>query len=167
MANGSVIDSIEIRPATESDVPLILSLIKDLAAYERLSQEVVATEDVLRDSLFGKQRFAEVIMGCYDSFPVGYTLFFYNFSTFLGRPGIYIEDIYVKEAFRGKGVGRSMFRYVAKLAKARNCGRLEFAVLNWNKPAIQFYARFKAESMDDWTLFRLSGKVLGNLATET
>ncbi len=157
-------EKIKIRPATQKDVPLILSLIKDLAAYERLSNEVVATEDILFDSLFGKRRFAEVIIGYYDSVATGYALFFHNFSTFIGKPGIYIEDLYVKEAYRGKGVGRSMLVYVAQLAKARNCKRLEFSVLNWNEPAIRFYEHFGARSMDDWMLFRMTGKALDNFA---
>ncbi len=154
---------IEIRRATEDDIPLILDLIKDLAAYERLSDEVVATEDVLREFLFGTRPYAEVILGYYDGTPAGYILFFYNFSTFIGRPGIYIEDIYVREAHRGKGLGKALFKYTAALAANRNCGRLEFAVLNWNEPSIRFYKHFGAKLMDDWSLYRIAGRALQDL----
>ena len=154
---------IEIKPATETDVPLILSLIKDLAAYEKLSHEVVATKSILRESLFGEKPYAEVAIGHYDSIPAGYVLFFHNFSTFTGRPGIYIEDIFVKEAYRGKGIGKALFLYVAGLATDRRCKRLEYAVLNWNEPALNFYKPFGAQRMDDWCLFRISGDSLKDL----
>jgi len=157
-------EKIEIKPATVADVPLILSLIKDLAVYEKLSHEVVATESILHESLFGEKPYAEVVIGYYVSIPAGYVLFFHNFSTFTGRPGIYIEDIFVKEAFRGKGIGKALFLYVAGLAKDRNCKRLEYSVLTWNEPALNFYDRFGADMMDDWRLFRIKAGALNKLS---
>ena len=154
---------IDIKPATPSDVPLILSLIKDLAAYERLSHEVVATESELHETLFGEKPYAEVAIGYCDSTPAGYVLFFHNFSTFTGRPGIYLEDIFVKEAFRDKGLGKALFLYVAGLAKDRRCTRLEYSVLTWNQPALDFYKQFGAERMEDWRLYRISSESLNRL----
>ncbi len=159
-------DDFEIRPATESDVPLILTFIKGLAEYEKLSHEVVATEEILRDTLFGASPKAEVVIGYYQSQPVCFALFFHNFSTFLGRPGIYLEDLFVNPDFRGKGFGRRMLTFLAKLAKARNCGRLEWWVLDWNEPAIQFYKNLGAKPMDEWTVFRVNGEALDKLAGE-
>ena len=156
----------EIRPATKEDVPVILAFIKELAEYERLSHTVVATEDVLRQSLFGGNPVAEVVIGYYEEEPVGFALFFHNFSTFLGKPGLYLEDLYVKPEFRGKGIGRMMLRYLAKLAKERNCGRFEWAVLDWNEPAIGFYERLGAVAMDEWTVYRVTGEALEKLAGE-
>ncbi|HIJ54721.1 MAG TPA: GNAT family N-acetyltransferase [Deltaproteobacteria bacterium] len=156
-------ERIKILSAAETDVPLILSLIKDLAAYEKLSHEVLATESTLKESLFGEKPYAEVAIGYYESIPAGYVLFFHNFSTFTGRPGIYIEDIFVKETFRGKGMGRALFLYIAGLAKDRNCGRIEYSVLTWNEPALNFYKRFGAQCMDDWCLYRISGDSLNHL----
>src|SRR5919106_4202114 len=135
---------IRIRLATEEDVPLILSFIRELAGYERLSHEVSATEDLLRLHLFGERRKAEVVIGQHADEPAGFALFFHNFSTFLGRPGIYLEDLYVKPKFRGKGIGRAMLAHVAGLTKERDCGRLEWSVLDWNEPAIGFYKRIGA-----------------------
>lgn len=155
---------IGIRPATEKDVPLILSLIRELAGYERLSHEVSATEDLLRESLFGERRGAEVVIGSHADEPAGFALFFHNFSTFLGRPGIYLEDLYVKPEFRGKGIGRAMLAYLAGLAKERNCGRLEWSVLDWNEPAIKLYRGVGAVPMDDWTVYRVTGEALDELA---
>jgi GNAT superfamily N-acetyltransferase len=157
--------NVEIKPAREEDVPVILAFIKELAEYERLSHTVVATEDILRQSLFEENRGAEVVIGYYKEKPVGFALFFHNFSTFLGRPGLYLEDLYVKPEFRGKGIGRTMFHYLAKLAKERNCGRLEWSVLDWNEPAIKFYKSLGAVSLDDWTIFRITGEALEHLAT--
>ncbi|MDX6379845.1 MAG: hypothetical protein QOI57_869 [Rubrobacteraceae bacterium] len=154
----------EIRIATEADVPLILSFIKELAGYERLSHEVSATEDLLRKSLFGERQGAEVVVGYRGDEPAGFALFFHNFSTFLGRPGIYLEDLYVKPELRGQGVGRSMLAYLAKLAKERDCGRLEWSVLDWNEPAIKLYKSIGAVPMDEWTVYRLTGKALDELA---
>jgi GNAT superfamily N-acetyltransferase len=155
---------LEIRPATEDDVPLILSLIKELAEYERLSHEVVATEEVLRDSLFGERQVAEVLIGHYQGEPMGFALFFHNFSTFLGKPGIYLEDLYVRPRYRGMGFGRTLLARLAKLARERGCGSLEWWVLDWNEPAIRFYKTSGAVPMDDWTVYRLAGEALDELA---
>ena len=155
----------EIRPATEDDVPIILSLIRELAAYERLSHEVVATEGLLRESLFGERRGAEVLIACCKGAPAGFALFFHNFSTFLGRPGIYLEDLYVKPEFRGRGIGRALLTHLARLAKERGCGRLEWAVLDWNEPAIKLYKSIGAVPMDEWTVYRVTGEALETLAT--
>ena len=155
---------IGIRPASEEDVPLILSFIKELAEYERLSHEVSATEDLLRFHLFGERREAEVVIGQHADEPAGFALFFHNFSTFLGRPGIYLEDLYVKPAFRGNGIGRAMLVYLAGLAKERDCGRLEWSVLDWNEPTIGLYRGIGAVPMDDWTVYRVAGEALQKLA---
>jgi GNAT superfamily N-acetyltransferase len=151
---------LEIRPASEADVPLILCFIKKLAEYERLSHEVTATEDLLRETLFGPRQSAEVAIGCLEQHPVGFVLFFHNYSTFLGRPGIYIEDLFVDEAYRRRGVGGALLHYVARLAGERRCGRLEWSVLNWNESAIRFYRRHGAVPMSDWTVFRMTGQAL-------
>ena len=155
---------IEIRPASEEDVPLILSFVRELAGYERLLHEVSATEDLLRFHLFGERREAEVVIGQYADEPAGFALFFHNFSTFLGRPGIYLEDLYVRSKFRGNGIGRAMLVYLARLAKERDCGRLEWSVLDWNEPAIRLYRGIGAVSMDDWTVYRVAGEELDELA---
>jgi GNAT superfamily N-acetyltransferase len=155
---------LEIRTATEDDVPLILSLVKELAEYERLSHQVVATEEVLRSSLFGERRVAEVLIGHHGDEPAGFALFFHNFSTFLGRPGIYLEDLYVRPRYRGMGLGRALLARLAKLAKERGCGRLEWWVLDWNEPAIRFYKALGAGPMEDWTVYRLAGESLDELA---
>lgn len=155
----------EIRPATEDDVPIILSLIRELAEYERLSHEVVATEGLLRESLFGEWRGAEVLIACCKGAPAGFALFFHSFSTFLGRPGIYLEDLYVKPEFRGMGVGRALLTHLARLAEKRGCGRLECAVLDWNEPAIKLYKSIGAVPMDEWTVYRVTGEALETLAT--
>ena len=154
----------EIKSATSADVPLILSFIKKLAVYERLEHEAVATEEILRETLFGERREAEVIIGYYQNKPVCFALFFHSFSTFLGRPGIYLEDLFVDEEQRGKGFGKALLVYLARLAVARNCGRLEWAVLNWNEPAIRFYQSLGARPMDEWTVYRLTGETLTALA---
>jgi GNAT superfamily N-acetyltransferase len=155
---------LEIRSATRDDVPLILSFIKELAEYERLSQEVVATEEGLRDSLFGERPVAEVLIGYLGDEPAGFALFFHSFSTFLGRPGIYLEDLYVRPAFRGAGVGRTLLARLAGLATERGCGRLEWSVLDWNKAAIRFYKALGAVPMDEWTVYRVTGDAVGDLA---
>jgi GNAT superfamily N-acetyltransferase len=155
----------EIRPATEDDVPIILSLIRELAEYERLSHEVVATEGLLRESLFGERRDAEVLIACCKGAPAGFALFFHSFSTFLGRPGIYLEDLYVKPKFRGRGIGRALLTHLARLAENRGCGRLECAVLDWNEPAIKLYKSIGAVPMDEWTVYRVTGEALETLAT--
>ena len=158
-------NSLEIRIAKKEDVPLILSFIKELAEYEHLSHEVCATEQILTDSLFGRNSVTEVILAYYNNQPVGFALFFHNFSTFLGRKGIYLEDIYVKPEYRRKEIGKALLTYIAKIAKERNCGRLEWAVLNWNKPAIKFFKSLGAIPMNEWTTFRLTGESLTKLAT--
>ena len=150
----------EIRPATEDDVPIILSLIRELAEYERLSHEVVATEGLLRESLFGERRGAEVLIACCKGAPAGFALFFHSFSTFLGRPGIYLEDLYVKPKFRGRGIGRALLAHLARLAKECGCGRIEWAVLDWNEPAIKLYKSIGAVPMDEWTVYRVTGERL-------
>ena len=154
----------EIRSATEADVGVILSFIKRLAAYENLTGEVVATEELLRQTLFGIRRTAEVAIGYLNDEPVGFVLFFQNYSTFLARPGIYIEDLFVEEAVRRRGFGAELLRYVANLAIERNCGRLEWSVLDWNEPAIRFYRKLGAVPMSAWTVFRVTGTNLIKLA---
>jgi GNAT superfamily N-acetyltransferase len=153
-----------IRTATEADIPLILEFIRALAEYERLADKVVANEDILRSTLFGQPRFAEVLIGEADGDPAGFALFFHNFSTFLGRPGIYLEDLFVKPNYRGRGYGKALLARLAAIARERNCGRLEWAVLNWNQPAIDFYESLGAVPMNEWTVYRLTGEALENLA---
>lgn len=159
-------NSFEIRKASIKDVPLILAFIKELASYEKLSHEVVATEANLKQFLFSERPSAEVLIAYLDDVPVGFALFFHNFSTFLGRPGIYLEDLYVKPEVRGQGIGQKMLSYLAKLAKERNCGRLEWWVLDWNETAINFYKRIGAKPMDEWTVFRLTCEALDELASK-
>jgi GNAT superfamily N-acetyltransferase len=156
--------NLDIRPATASQVRLVMNFIKEMAEYERLTHEVVADEDILRENLFGKNRSAEAVIGYYKKKPVGYAMFFYNFSSFTGRPGLYIEDIYVKTEHRGKGFGRALLLYLARLARDKECARMEWAVLTWNEPAINFYKKMGAVSMDEWRVFRLSGESLKKLA---
>ena len=156
----------EIKPATVEDVPLILRFIKKLAEYERLADKVVATEEGLRASLFGTRRYAEVVLGYYQAEPVGFALFFHNYSTFLGQPGIYLEDLFVNEEQRGKGFGKALLVYLARLALERGCGRLEWWVLDWNEPSINFYKRLGAVPMDEWTVFRVTGAALEQLANQ-
>src|SRR5439155_575141 len=156
--------TITLRPATAGDLPQVLAFIRELAVYERLEREVVATEADLGAALFGPRPFAEVILACLDGTPVGFALFFHNFSTFLGRPGIYLEDLFVRPEFRRRGVGLALFRRLAQLAVERQCGRLEWAVLNWNEPALRFYRNLGATPMSDWTVQRLTGEALRRLA---
>lgn len=157
-------NAIKIKSATVSDIPLILSLIKELADYEKLSHEVVATEEALKKTLFGQHSHAEIIIGYLNDIPVGFALFFHNYSTFLGRPGVYLEDLYVKKDVRGNGVGQKMLSYIARIAKERECGRLEWSVLDWNEPAINFYKSVGAKPMDEWTVYRLTGDALDKFA---
>jgi GNAT superfamily N-acetyltransferase len=160
-------DNLRIEKAGERDVPLILSFIKELAEYERLSHEVVATEELLRASLFGERPVAEVLIAYQDGAAVGFALFFHNFSTFMGLPGIYLEDLYVQPHARGKGIGRALLVRLARLAKERGCGRLEWAVLDWNEPAIRFYRNLGAVPMHEWTVFRATDESLDRLAEGT
>jgi GNAT superfamily N-acetyltransferase len=155
-----------IESATESDVALILSFIKELAEYERLPHMVEATEKLLREALSGERPSAEVRIGYYADAPVGYALFFHNFSTFKGRRGLYLEDLYVKPEMRGKGFGRLLLAHLARVARERECARMEWSVLDWNEPAIRFYKSLGAAAMDDWTVFRLTGDALERLAGE-
>jgi GNAT superfamily N-acetyltransferase len=164
MTSKAALDRFEIRQATENEVATILAFIKKLADYERLSNEVVATEESLRQALFGERRTAEVAIGYFEQEPVGFVLFFHNFSTFLGRPGIYIEDLFVDEPYRRRGFGRALLVYVARLAKERRCGRLEWAVLDWNDQAIKFYQKLGAVPLSEWTVYRVAGENLANLA---
>ncbi|MEW5799466.1 MAG: GNAT family N-acetyltransferase [Bacteroidota bacterium] len=158
------IGELDILPATINDVPLVLEFIKALAEYERLPHEVVATEELLKQTLFGDRKVAEVVIGYYEQTPVGFALYFHNFSTFLGRPGIYLEDLFVKPEYRGKGFGKALLVYLAKLTKERNCGRLEWSVLDWNEPSINFYKNLGAKPLDDWTMYRVAGRALDQLA---
>jgi GNAT superfamily N-acetyltransferase len=162
-AFNTSIEAFKIRFAVEEDTPLILKFIKELAAYEKLLDEVVATEDILRDSLFVRRK-AEVIIGEYNGKPAGFALFFHNFSTFLGKPGIYLEDLYILPEFRGKGLGKSMLSCLAQLALERDCGRLEWWCLDWNESSIGFYKKIGAEAMEDWTVYRVCGQELADLA---
>lgn len=154
----------EIRAATPQDIPLILSFIRELAEYEKLSHEVCASEDMLRASLFGERAVAEVVLANLDGDPVGFAVFFPSYSTFLGRPGLYLEDLFVRPAARGFGVGRQLLEYLARLTVERGWGRLEWRVLDWNAPSIAFYKRLGAEPLDDWTVFRVTGEKLRTLA---
>lgn len=153
-----------IRFATVDDVPLILRFIRDLAIYERLEHEVIATEELLRETVFGPRRYAEVLIGEADDGPAGFALFFHNFSTFLGRPGIYLEDLFVRPEYRGRGYGKALLARLAQLAVERKCGRVEWAVLDWNTPSIEFYKSLGAVPMSEWRIFRLRGDALAALA---
>ncbi|MFA9379198.1 MAG: N-acetyltransferase family protein [Lachnotalea sp.] len=157
------LDDFKLRFAEINDVSLILEFIKELADYEKMLNEVVATEKVLKESLF-ERKMAEVIIGEYKNKPVAFALFFHNFSTFLGRPGIYLEDLYVKPEMRGKGMGKIMLSFLAKLALERKCGRLEWWCVDWNKPSIDFYKQMGAVPMDEWTVYRVHNEALDKLA---
>lgn len=156
--------TISIRPATPDDSGLILSLIKELADYERLAHDVTATQDELAHWLFGDKPAAEVLIGELEGEPAGFALFFQNFSTFVGRPGLYLEDLYVRPAARRHGLGAALLKRLAKLAVERGCARLEWAVLDWNQPAMDFYTRLGAKPMNDWTIWRVTGDALRQLA---
>ena len=164
MTISTSIPQFKIRLAAEADIPLILSFIRELAQYEKLSNEVVATEEDLRATLFGNRSYAEVVIGEYDGSSVAFALFFHNYSTFLGKPGLYLEDLFVRPEVRGKGLGRVMLSYLAHLARERGCGRLEWWVLDWNEPAISFYRSIGAIAMDGWTVQRVDGESLDMLA---
>ena len=156
--------AIEIRKAEENDVPLILEFIQSLAEYERLRDSCIATEDLLRRTLFGERPAAEVIIAAIDGAPAGFALFFHNYSTFLAQRGIYLEDLFVRPEARGRGVGFALLSELARIAIDRDCGRLEWAVLDWNQLAIDFYKRIGANPLDDWTVFRMTGEPLKELA---
>jgi GNAT superfamily N-acetyltransferase len=153
-----------IRPATIDDVPTIFRLIRQLAEYERLSHEVVLEEAQLREHLFGSRPWAEVLLAEQSGRVVGFALFFHNYSTFAGKPGIYLEDLFVEPEHRGKGHGKALFQAVVRLAVERGCARMEWSVLDWNEPAIRFYRSLGARAMDDWTVYRLSGESLTKAA---
>ena len=153
------------RFATEADVALILQFIRELADYEQMLPEVVATEELLREWIFEKQK-AEVIFAQAEGETVGFALFFHNFSTFLGRAGLYLEDLFVIPEYRGKGYGKALLRRLAQIARERGCGRMEWWCLDWNRPSIEFYRALGAQPMDEWTVYRLEGETLKNMAEE-
>ena len=155
---------IRIRAALSQDLPQVLAFIRELAVYERLEHQVVATEADLVTALFGPRPYAEVVFACLDGAPVGFALFFHNFSTFLGKPGIYLEDLFVRPEARGLGVGRRLLAWLAHTTLERGCARLDWAVLDWNKPSIGFYLSLGAVAQDEWTTFRLTGASLERLA---
>lgn len=154
----------EIKPATRADVAVILQLIRDLAEYERAPDEAIATEAGLNEVLFGAAPAAHVLIARERDAAIGFAVYFFNFSTWLGRPGLYLEDLFVKPEHRGKGYGRALLIALAKVAQQRGCGRMEWAVLDWNDPAIQFYRKLGAKPMDEWTVFRLTGDGIRALA---
>jgi GNAT superfamily N-acetyltransferase len=160
----SDLDHLRLTPATSDDVPLLLELIRELADYEKLGHECTATEARLQTSLFGPERVAHAVIARVGEVPAGYMLFFYNFSTFLAQPGIYLEDLYVRPDWRRRGIGRALLVELARIAVGRGCGRLEWTVLNWNEPAMKTYQAIGATAMSEWTLERLSGDALTALA---
>ena len=155
---------LRIRVAGKEDVPLVLEFIKKLARYERLSHEVTVTEEILRENLFEGRRVAEAILAEHQQIAVGFALYFHNFSTFIGQAGIFIEDLYVDEFYRERGFGRALFLYIVRLARERGCGRVEWSVLDWNRPAIQFYESLGAKPQSGWTTYRLAGEALQKLS---
>ncbi|MGA7615686.1 MAG: GNAT family N-acetyltransferase [Thermoanaerobaculia bacterium] len=157
---------LRIVPATEADVPLLLSFIRQLAEYERLAHAVVATEDDVRRSLFGEKPAAEALFAMWDGEPVGFAIFFHNFSTFLSRPGLYLEDLFVKPEMRGKGIGKAILVHLARIARDRGCRRFEWAVLDWNHSAMRFYESLGAKAVSEWTIFRLADEAIDRLAEE-
>ena len=158
---------VSILPATEADIPSILSLIKELAEYEKLAHQVSATEASLRATLFGPRPYAQTLIARFNGEVAGQAIFFHTYSTFMAKPGIYIEDIYVRVPLRGKGIGKALLCEVAKIARQRNCGRIEWSVLDWNQPAIDFYKRIGAAPLDEWTMFRLDEAGIAKLAETT
>lgn len=160
------ISNLVIRPVTESDIPDLLALVRELADYEHLLDILIADDELYRKALFGECPVAEALIAHYNGEPAAYAIFFHSFSSFLGRAGIYLEDIFVRPHLRGKGIGKTLFTTVAKIASDRNCGRMEWTVLKWNKPAIDFYEAHGAESLDGWTTMRLTGEALAKVAEE-
>ena len=152
-----------IRFATQDDVPAILSLIRELAEYERLLDQVVADEPGLHRALFGTRPYVEALVVTVENETIGFALFFHNFSTFLGKPGMYLEDLYVRPAFRGQGLGKALLTRVAQIAVERDCGRMEWSVLDWNEPSIRFYESLGAKPLTDWTVYRVTGDALTSL----
>jgi len=158
--------SLRISSATEHDIPQILTFIRGLAEYEKLAHTCVASEESLRKTLFGPKPYAEVLIARLDNHPVGFALFFHNYSTFLAKPGIYLEDVFVLPEHRGVGVGKALLKRVAQIARERDCGRLEWSVLDWNAPAIEFYKRIGATVMNDWRICRMTQEQFGKFAEE-
>ena len=156
--------TLRIEPATERDLPAIVHLVRQLARYEKLEHAMVASQDDFRQALFEAERSAHALMAFADDAPVGFALYFYNFSTFLGKRGIYLEDIYVEPEYRGRGIGSALLKRLARIGKEQNCGRMEWSVLTWNQPSIDFYHRLGAATLDDWRIFRLHGEPLERLA---
>ena len=156
--------AITVRAATPADVPAVLSFIRELAVYEHLEHEVVATEADVHAALFGPRPYAEVALACLDGAPVGFALYFHNFSTFVGKPGIYLEDLFVRAEARGLGAGKKLFAHLARTAVERGCARLDWAVLDWNEPSIAFYRSLGAVDQSEWTTYRLDGAALARLA---
>jgi GNAT superfamily N-acetyltransferase len=156
--------SFEIRDADVADIPIIMQLIRDLATYERAPNDVIATEQDLREVLFGAEPAAKVVIAFEDAAPVGFAVYFFNFSTWLGRPGLYLEDLFVKPQMRGRGYGRALLVHLAKIARDHDCGRMEWAVLTWNDPAIEFYKKLGAIPLEEWRVFRLTKDKIGKLA---
>lgn len=156
-------DSLRIRPAVPGDEELVLELIRELAVYERLADEVEATPAMLGEALFSDRAVAETVIAEWEGEVVGFALFFANFSTFVGRPGLYLEDLFVRESHRGRGIGKALLLHLAGIARERDYGRMEWSVLDWNQPAIDFYRRLGAKPMSDWTVFRLDEKALAEL----
>jgi GNAT superfamily N-acetyltransferase len=159
------LEAFHIRPATVADISTVLALIRELAEYEKLLHEVVATEALVKDALFGPKPVAECALACVNDQPVGFALYFHNYSTFMGRAGLYLEDLFVRSEYRGRGIGEGLLRYLARVAVARGCARMEWAVLNWNKRAIEFYEHMGAVGVLDWTVFRVSGAALVRLGS--
>lgn len=157
------IENLKIRETTEEDCSLILSLIKEIAEYEKMSDQVVATEESLKESIFRNKR-AEVVILELNGEAVGYALYFYNYSTFIGKSGLYLEDIFIKKEARGKGIGKEVFKFLVKKAKEEGCKRMEWTCLNWNEPSIKFYKSLGATPMDEWTIYRLTEKEINKLS---
>ena len=165
MTDKIVGSKIKIVSAKKEKVSLVLSFIKELAEYEKLSLEVTATEKLLKKTLFGKKSVAKVLLAYYENEPAGFAVYFFNFSTFVGKPGLYLEDVFVKPEFRGKGIGKAILIYLAGIAKKNDCGRFEWAVLDWNKSAINFYKSIGAKPMDEWTVYRLDSEAINVLVS--
>jgi len=156
-------EKLYIRDANSKDVPVLLSLIKELAVFEKLNDQVVTDEDAIKETLFGERPYAEALLALWEEVPVGMVIFFHNYSTFLGKPGFYIEDIFVKESYRGLGIGKALFLECVRIAKKRDCGRMEWSVLNWN-PARKFYEKLGAFPLDEWTVYRLDKEAIEKLS---
>lgn len=160
---AEAVPDLHIHAATPADIPEILAMIRELATYEKLAHEVVATPALLEHSLFGERAYAEVRLARWQGTVAGFCLFFHNYSTFLGKPGLYVEDVYVRTPFRAHGIGKALFSDMAAIARQRGCGRMEWWVLDWNTPAIEFYKRLGAEAMSEWTVYRLNASQLESL----